>query len=174
MRKEWLPARHSQPTTSNQRLVVVSSDQTEEDMRKNISLRNRNTSNMLAGNPTPSSNSGTRSEDRLTTSSRATLTKVSEKGGGGRGTHKNSNLMLIESNKDSKVSLGSKSASSYTITNSTAMKQYNQTNTNTSARNHISTILHKGEDNTHSFENLRPPALPTSYYNHTNPHHESS
>ena len=85
--------------------------------------------------------------------------------------------MLIESNKDSKVSLGSKSASSYTVTNSTGMKQYGQATTNPSARNQMSTIVHKtkgDESNTQTFENIRAPALPTSYYNNTNTNHESS
>jgi len=70
-----------------------------------------------------SSSSGTRSEDRLTYSSRGALSKISGQRGAG-GTNKNSNLMLIESNKDSKISLNSRSASSYTVTNSTAIKPY--------------------------------------------------
>jgi hypothetical protein len=82
-------------------------------------LRNRVTSNMLSGGPI-STTSGTRSEDRLTTST--IPTKVSERGSRAPGTHKNSHLMLIESNKDSKASLNSKSASSYTVTNSSMIK----------------------------------------------------
>ena len=114
-----MPARY---TSNNEAAAVTSTNQTEEDDIRHASLRNRMTAKMMRG-ARVSSSSGTRSEDRLTYSSRGALSKISEKGQ--RGTHKNSNnLMLIESNKDSKISLNSRSASSYTVTNSTAIKPY--------------------------------------------------
>jgi hypothetical protein len=101
------------------------SDLGEEE--RHISLRNRATSKVLGGGVPTSSTSGTRSEDRLTTST--IPSKFSEKSGN-RATNKNSHLMLIESNKDSKVSLNSKTPSSYTVTSSSIIK-----NQNGSARN---------------------------------------